>query len=271
MGRSAAGFSLPELLVVLVLVGLLAASVGGVFASQSRAYRREDQNAALEENLRVATGAITDVLRNAGCGTPSHSLSTWMPWVSGFADDAVAAREGGDNPDQLSVAACTPTLAKVGSYAAAGATTLNLVSMFSDTAIENLFNDADKSLIWIDHRQHAQVTAVSGDTITIDTDPTAPGNQGLHNAQVVGTPIIRVDVFSFAVTHDSETGRPRLELDKHRGQPSAVADSISNLRVTTVAPRQRYRVTLTGRSERTDPLTGQPVERTADIEIALRN
>jgi prepilin-type N-terminal cleavage/methylation domain-containing protein len=271
MDRGAAGFSLPELLVVLVLVGLLAASVGGVFASQSRAYRREDQNAALEENLRVATGTITDVLRNAGCGTPPHSLSTWIPWASGFADDPVVAVEGGDGPDGLSVASCTPTLAKVGSYAAAGSTTLTLVSMFSDTAVDSLFNDADKSLIWIDHRQHAQVTAVSGDTITIDTDPTSPGNQGLWTAQVVGTPITRVDVLSFAVGVDSGTGQPRLELDKHRGQTSAVADSISDLQVTTITPRRRYRVALTGRAEKADPATGKALERTADVEVALRN
>jgi prepilin-type N-terminal cleavage/methylation domain-containing protein len=271
MDRGAAGFSLPELLVVLVLVGIVAASIGSVFASQSRAYRREDQNAALDENLRVATGTITDVLRNAGCGTPPHSLSVWMPWVSGFTDDPVAAIDGGDNPDRLSVAACTPTLAKVGSHAAAGATTLTLVSMFSDTAVDDLFNDADKSLIWIDHRQHAQVTAVSGDTITIDTDPTTPGSQGLWSAQLVGTPITRVDVFSFSVATDSDTGRSRLELDKHRGEPTAVADSISDLEVTTITPRQLYRVTLTGRSEGTDSRTGQAFERTADIEIALRN
>jgi prepilin-type N-terminal cleavage/methylation domain-containing protein len=271
MGRGVAGFTLPELLVVLFLAGLVAASVGGVFASQSRVYRREDQNAALEENLRVATGMITDTLRNGGCGTPEHSLSTWITWVGGFGDDAVLPVEGGDDPDTLSVAACTPTLAKLGGYAAAGATTLTLVSMFSDTPVAELFNDADKSLGWIDHRQHALVTSVSGDTITIDTDPTSPGDQGLWRAQLVGTPIARVDVFTFAVADDPGTGRPRLELDKHRSEPFAVADSIADLQVTTIAPRLRYRVTLTGRSELPDPLSGVPLVRTADVEVALRN
>jgi prepilin-type N-terminal cleavage/methylation domain-containing protein len=271
MDRGAAGFTLPELLVVLLLVGLMAASVGSVFAAQSRAYRREDQNAALEENLRVAARTVADGLRNAGCGTPSHSLSTWVTWAGGLADDAVLALEGGDDPDTLSVVACTPTLAKLGGYAAAGATTLTLVSMFPDTAIAELFDDESKSLVWIDHRQHAQVTAVSGDTITIDTDPTVSGNQGLWRAQLVGTPLSRVDVSTFAVTRDPETGKTRLELDKHRGDARAVADSITDLQVTAITPPGRYRVTLTARSERSDPLSGLPFVRTADIEVALRN
>jgi prepilin-type N-terminal cleavage/methylation domain-containing protein len=266
----AAGFTLPELLVVLLLVGLMAASVGGVFASQSRAYRREDQSAALEENLRVATGTVADTLRNAGCGTPAHSLSTWVTWVGGLAEDPVAALEGGDNPDKLRIVTCTPVLAKLGSFAAAGATTLTLVSMFSDTAVAELFNDADKSLVWIDHRQHALVTAVSGDTITIDSDPTVAGNQGLWRAQLVGTPITRVDAFTFAVGEDPETGQPRLELDKHRGAALAVADAITDLQVTPIPP-SRYRVTLTARAERSDPVSGLPFERSADVEVSLRN
>jgi prepilin-type N-terminal cleavage/methylation domain-containing protein len=270
MPRGAAGFSLPELLVVLLLVGFMAASVGGVFASQSRAYRREDQNAALEENLRVATGAVSDALRNAGCGTPPHSLSTWITWASGFADDPVVLHEGGDLPDRLSVAACTPTLARLGGYAPAGATTLTLVSMFSDTEVAQLFNDADKSLVWIDHRQHALVTSVGGDTITIDTDPAAPGNQGLWRAQLVGTPIARVDVSTFAVAADLGTGRSRLELDKHRGEPLAIADSIFDVQVTAASP-SRWRVTLQGRAEHADPLNGLPRVRTAEVEVALRN
>lgn len=271
MRRAAAGFSLPELLVVLVLVGMVTAGIGSVFSSQQRAYRREDRSVALEENLRIAAGMVGDSLRNAGCGTPSHSLSIWIPWASGFDDAPVAVLDGGTDPDTLSVAACTTTLAKVDAYAAAGATTLSLASVFPETSIAELFNDEDRSLIWIDNRQHARVTSVSGDTVTIDTDPTTGGDQGLWRAQQVGTPIARVDVNTFRIGKDSATGLSRLELDKHRGTPFVAADSIVDLRVTTLEARRRYRVTLTGQAEIANEKTGAQLSRSVDVEISLRN
>lgn len=271
MRRGRNGFSLPELLVVLFLVSVVVAGIGSVFASQNRAYRREDLRVAVEENLRVASGMIADTLRNAGCGTPAHGLSAWIPWVPGFADDPVVSVDGGVDPDTLSVAACTTTVARLSGAAAAGDTTLTVTSEFPTTPISDLLNDGDKALVWIDHRQHALVTSVGLNTITVDTDPVTSGNQGLWRAQPAGTPIVRVDVSTFEIADDAETGLPQLRLDKHRGAPFAVAEAITGLRVTTVTPRRRFRVTLTGRSEAADPITGVPITRTADLEVTLRN
>lgn len=271
MRREQAGFTLPELLVTLVLVSVVAAGVGGVFASQNRAYRREDLQVALDENLRMATGMVADTLRNAGCGMPNGNLASWIPWVSGFANSPILTVDGGDQPDTLSVAACTPTLATVTSFAPAGATTLVVESTFPGATIAEILNDDDKSLIWINHLQHASITSVSGNTITIDTDPTTSGNQGLARPKLPGAPITRVDVFSFAITDDAETGLPRLELDKQRGTPVSAADGITDLQVTTLVPGRQYRVTLTGRSERTDPTSGLILQRSSDVEVAVRN
>jgi hypothetical protein len=271
MRHGANGLSLPELLVGLLLVSVVVAGIGGVFASQNRAYRREDLRVAVEENLRVASEMIAETLRNAGCGTPRHGLSAWIPWAPGFADDPVVSADGGTDPDTLSVATCTTSVARLTGAAAAGDTTLTVASEFPTTPISDLLNDADKALVWIDHRQHALITSVGDDTITVDTDPITSGNQGIWRAQPAGTPIARVDVFTFEIAGDPQTGLPQLRLDKHRGTPFVVAEGISDLRVSTVEPRRRYRVTLTGGSGAADPVTGLPIARTTEFEVTLRN
>ena len=144
-------------------------------------------------------------------------------------------------------------------------------STFPGATVSDIFNDDDKSLIWINHVQHAVVTAVSGNSLTIDTDPTTTGNQGLARPKLPGSPITRVDVSSFSISDDAQTGFRRLELDKHRGAPASAADAITDLQVTTLVADRQYRITLTGRSERTDPTSGLYVTRTADVEVTVRN
>ena len=262
-----AGFSLPELLVVLVIVGTVAAGIVEVFATQSRTYVRQDAAVSLEENLRVSLAMVTDALRLAGCGVPAHGLDGWIPWVDGFNDSPVLLRDGGDGPDELTVAACTPVVARLSADAAAGATTLSLESAVGGKGVEALLNAADKSLLWIGDAQHAAVRAVSGDAVEIDTDPFAPGDQGLLRPFLAGTPVTRVDVTTFRIRAD-RGGAPYLAVDRYHGNDQRIADGVSDLQVEAVVPRHHYRVDLTATNQ---AATGEPITHAMSAAVDLRN
>jgi hypothetical protein len=249
---------------------MIAAGIGGVFSGQSRAYVKQDLHVAMEENLRAGLTSVADVVRMGGCGLPASDLEDWITWVSGFANDAVLVTDGGSGPDTMAVAACTPPLADLRVNAVAGSTTL-VVDSYTTHAIGELFNDNDKALIWIGGMENALIETVSGSTITIDTDPTTNGAQGLKRAHPPGTPVSRIDVSTLRIQTDSETGLPALFIDKQRGSALAVADGISNLQVTTLEVGRRYRIALTARSEKHDPINGALLTRTLDTEITLRN
>jgi prepilin-type N-terminal cleavage/methylation domain-containing protein len=272
MRRRQAGFTLTELLAVLFPISLIAAGAVGFFASHNRTYIQQDLAVTTEENLRAAMGMVSDTLRTAGCGVPKSNLGNWITWVSGFDNDPLVVTDGGDHPDTVSVAACAPEpIAHLSAQAAAGATSLSIVSDYSGTPVTSLLNASDKSLIWIGDSDHARVVSVSGTTIQIDTDPTAAGQQGLARAYLPGTPITRIDVFTFQVENDRSTGRPWMRIDKHRGTEDPAAEGIADLQVTTVTPGQRYRIALTARAETADPVGGQTLERTLSTDVRLRN
>lgn len=61
-----AGFTLAELLVSLVLLGIVLTSVMGVVLSMQRGYVRQREAARTEDALRVAETAIVTIMRTAG-------------------------------------------------------------------------------------------------------------------------------------------------------------------------------------------------------------
>ena len=272
-----AGFTLTELVVVLIPMSLVAAGAVGFFATHNRTYVQQDIAVSTQENLRAAMGMVTDTLRTAGCGVPKSNLGNWITWVSGFDNDPVVVTDGGAEPDTLSVAACTPQpVARLSATAAAGGTSISLASDYAATTVSQLLNGTDKSLILIGDGQHARVVSVSGNTVNIDTDPTTNGAQGLARPYVAGTAITRIDVTTFQVEHDGDDGDcdsrlPWLRFNKHRGSEDPAAEGISDLQVATMVAGAHYQVTLTARAEATDPVGGQVLTRSLSSDVRLRN
>jgi hypothetical protein len=162
-------------------------------------------------------------------------------------------------------------VARLSADAAAGAATLSLESAVAGREIPALLNADDKSLIWIGDSQHAAIRAVSGGTVSIDTDPGAAGDQGLLRAYLAGTPVTRVDVATFQIRSDPGDRKPYLSIDRHRGAEHRVADGVSDLQVVTVAAHRHYRVALTAMSDVADPLSGAPLTHTISADVAVRN
>ena len=151
-----------------------------------------------------------------------------------------------------------------------GATTLTLASTDANTTIAGVLNTNDKRLIWIGDTQHALVTAVRDNSIEIDTDPTTHGSQGLARAYLPGTPISRIDVLTFRVVRDRQTGVPWLRIDRHRGTQDAAAEGISDLQIVPLTADQQYQVTLTEQAAAGDMAAGAPATLTLSSAVRLR-
>jgi prepilin-type N-terminal cleavage/methylation domain-containing protein len=254
--RNQRGFTLAELLVTVMITSVVMAAVLSAFAMQERAHRHSDLAMTMEQNLRMGADQISDALRSAGYGVPTASLSSWITWVDLTENPTIS--DG--TADQLRVALCTgDPVATLSADAAAGDTSLD-VNVTSDDAL----NTSDKKLIYIGNRDSAHVTSGGGvagtTTIAIDTNAVTSGNQGLPRAYPSGTPICRVDVFTFGID-DPDADVPSLVVNQHHGDgEEAVAEGIRDLQITDMGGDE-YEVRLTGRTRLPDPFTQDYIDR----------
>lgn len=246
--RRERAFSLLELMISLAVTGLVVAGTSGFFVANKNRNLSEDLNSAVEQSLRFAADRIAVDLRNSSYGVPASNRALWIPWVAGFTVNP-SIESHGSAADSLSVAHCTlQPLTTLASAAGAGATTLTLATAAS-------LDTWARSLVFIDERESALVRSVSGSTITIDTDPTKAGNQGLANSVSRGASVCRVDVATYSI--DGATKTLRLDLQQGDG-PRVLADGIVDLRVIidSSGMQPQYQVRLTGETGQIDPVAG---------------
>ena len=66
--NSDCAFTLIELLIAIAVSGIVLAGLVSIFTTSSRAYKRQDETATLQQNLRVAKINLERDIRMAGCG-----------------------------------------------------------------------------------------------------------------------------------------------------------------------------------------------------------
>ena len=259
--RSRAGFTVVELLTALVFLAVAMVGVTAVFAAHNRAYIGLDTRLAMETNLRIGMDVVTDTLRDAGYGVET-SVADWITWVPGFVANPTITI---GPPDTLSSASSTPQeVAQFAVRADAGATeiTVDDASAIAPGAL---------GLLLIDDSENALVVAAAGLILTIDTDPTTAGDQGLSRAYPATTPIRRIDVTTFSIGTDA-SGYPQLMRNLNQGAGAqAVVDGINDLQITTVTVAEQYAVVLGAQSARPDPRIGAIVQQTLQSDVTLRN
>lgn len=272
------GFTLIELLVSMITVLTLGAAMARFFLMESHSYAQQEQSISLEQNLRLASEMLTDAIRNARYGAPPASqLSSWVSWASVNGNPAIAYSSG-TTVSSLSLTACFEEPVAVLTAQASVTPVLSAAPLAPYTALSEALDMTpnSKSLIRLgENGEFAQITAVAGSNIIIDTDPTTSGVQGVTrpstNAYPIGTKICRVDVITFTVGNDPSTGVPRLLRNDNMGSgPQPAAEGIESLQISLTAPRQ-YTITLHGRSETKEPLRGDYVRRDLSTTVAMRN
>jgi len=264
MSTRTAGFTLIEIVVTMCLLSIAMAAIVPVLASQNRVHLQQDARVSMEQNLRLGMGVATDALRNGGYGVPATNLASWIPWISGFSTNPKITTSGTNNIISVASASVQP-VAWLASAASSGTTTVALTSYSQVDA-------SSKRLLLINGQENALIATMNVSSVTVDTDPTVNGNQGLAHAYPQGTPVYRVDVVTFNVDTDSTTGLSQLLRDQNQGVGALPAvDGITGLQVTTITAGKQYKLTLSATTPSVDPLTNQYLQGTLASNIALAN
>jgi prepilin-type N-terminal cleavage/methylation domain-containing protein len=265
----ARGFTLLELLVSMIAVATMMLGIVKFFVLQHRTHAQQEIGNDMEENLRVASSMLGDAIRTTRYGAPKYSLSTWIPWVSGFsANPTRVAGANSTTPDSISVAACfDKRLGTLSAPAVKDTSTVLSVTTDGGVSLTDLLDTNNKRLIQIGESESAWVTAVDAASVTIDTDLSTAGNQPVRVFHPSGAEICRVDV----VTYSVDTTTNRLMRDQNQGAGSqVVAEGISNMKITPAT--RKYTIAFTAIPERgNDPVTGVLPQRTLTTDIWMRN
>jgi len=243
------GFTLIELLVAMALALVVIAALSSTFVIQQKTYNTQEQIAEMTQNARAATDMMTREIRMTGYGTPGNAtsdLSSWIDWVSGvtFGSGPIFIETGAGalGSDIIHIAACFGENEMT--------TTLTANASSTDTSITVAdgakLNTSNKKLISINGMESAIVTGISGNSLTIDTDPTTSGSQGLKNGYQSGDSVCIVKVISYSLVQDAD-GSYVLKRNENLGagrQP--VAENIVNMQIS-----------LSGNTVGIDPLTAR--------------
>lgn len=232
------GFTLVELLVTLAITLVVVASLSSTFVFQRKTYDTQQQTNEMVQNARAAMDLMTSEMMMTGYGVTSKDLSIWLNWAGvTFGTDPVLIEDGTGalGSDIIHVAGCfdgtTTTLA---ADASSGDTTI-------DVDDGSKFNTSTKSNICINGIERAVVTGVSGDTLTIDTDPGTTGNQGLSEGYDVSATTVNicvVKIISYSIVQETDgSGNTVYTLKRNENlgagrQP--LAENIIDMQITQV-------------------------------------
>ena len=236
---------------LVVIVG-----ISSTFVSQRKAYYNQEQISEMLQNARAAMDIMSSEVRMTGYGAAPTALS-WIDWVSGvtFTTIPVLIEDGSGalGSDILHVAACfgeEATTTTLASAAFAGATNITV-----DSGHGSRFNTGSKKMISIIGLENAVVTGISGDTLTIDTDPATGGNQGLNSDYLAGDSVCIVKVISFSIVAERDGSKTVYTLKRNENlgagrQP--LAENITNLQVSLSGSTIEINP-LTARTDKPDP------------------
>lgn len=243
------GFTLIELLIAMTIALVMITAVSSAFISQRKTYAVQEQISEMIQNGRAAMGMLTSELAMTGYGAPTSYISNWIDWVSGVTMDSnPKIVDGGSGSDIIHMAACFDGPAGSLSVAASeGDTSITLGS-----GEGSKFNTSTKKVISIYGLESAVVTGISGDILTIDTDPTTTGPQGLKNVYEIGDPVSVVKVISYSIVQDQD-GSYILKRNENLGagrQP--LAENIVDLQITRVDDTIEINP-LTAQTDKPDP------------------
>lgn len=222
--RNIAGFSLIELMVALAVVGIVAACLNNLMASQDRVYRLQDRSAEMDQNLRAAMDMITRDYLNCGRGPDWSTISgsdasAWYNAANGWSPYNIATA------NTIHMIGCFGGTARgtLAAQANAGATTVTLQAGEADSfPVGSSINIGGSRTL---SGEDATVTNLAGNVLAITTNPAVVG-VALQKTNVVNTEVCRLQWATYSVN----TGDNTLTVNYHDGNgATVVADRISGM------------------------------------------
>jgi prepilin-type N-terminal cleavage/methylation domain-containing protein len=262
--RSIRGFTLIELLIGLALSCLIAVVLFELLSSQNRTYSIQDDISEMQQNLRVAVERISRDVMSAGLGKPSWSTingvdaSSWYNTTNAYTPYTITS-SGGNNTIDI-IGCIETTVSRLSADAAAGSVTITLSAGEGGN-----FNTTTKQEINIGAVENAKVTGVAGDTLTIDTNPSSGGNQGLLYAQPTNTLVCLVKWVTYSLGGDHV-----LYINNHQGEGNQpLAQNITAMTISISG--KLLTLNLAGSTSRPDRTTGQYMTTQVTNKVLLRN
>ncbi|MBW2048003.1 MAG: hypothetical protein JRJ09_05665 [Deltaproteobacteria bacterium] len=238
-----------ELLIAMAIALVVITSIASAFISQRKTYAVQEQISEMQQNARAAMDIMSREIRMTGYGVPrpqpAADLSYWIDWVSGVTMDSnpkiQPGNDGASDPDEKSdiihIAACFDgPAATLSSNALSGDTTIDVTPVGG--TVSERFDTSDEKVISIGGFENAVITGIAGNTLTIDTDPTTAGNQGLskdYDVSATTVNICVVKVISYSIVQETEGSRTIYTLKRNENlgagrQP--LAENIVDLQIT---------------------------------------
>lgn len=265
--RKSNGFSLIELLIALAILGIAITTAYGVFETQQKVYTVQDQILEMEQTLTVCLELIAKEARFAGLNVrlqddgrldsgfvakipDSFKPTSPMAVTLSDVDYPLKITQGkAQSPDMITIVAAICGETNPSAVATHGG--INLGATFVDMRTSG-HKIGIGDIIYIGKPgiyEYANVTATSKNELTIDTDPTSGGNQGVQNDYPEGTEIGEISVVTYAV--DTNTSPWVLKRKVNRGNFQPVGENIVDLQVTQNG--KSTMITLEAQTEKKDP------------------
>jgi Tfp pilus assembly protein PilW len=264
--RAVEGFSIVELLIGIVISCLLVFVLYSMLTAQQRVYAAHDDISEMQQNLRIAMERISQDLTLAGFGKPSRLGRSAWPQLNGVSGIDYSIQVTGGNT--LDIVGCLNAAEGHAPGAlTAGSTTITLTS--GEAAH---FNTTTRRTISVGGKENAEIVSISGNTLTIDTNPPLAGNQGLTYGYATNMPVYAVMHATYAIDTTTNPNAPVLTVEKYQAatpNPQPVAHYIESMSLTLTG--NALNVTLTGRTRNPDRTTGQYTRIQASDVVYLRN
>ena len=253
-----------ELLIALFLGSLIVLTFYQLLMTQNKTHSLYDDTGEMQQNLRAAMDRLSRDAMSAGLGKPSWTtintvdVSGWYNAGTAYTPYRVTVNGANNNLDLIGCFGAT--VSHLSADAAVNQTTLNL------NAGEGVnFNTTTLQDISIGAAENAKVTNVAADILTIDTNPTLGGNQGLLLVEPTNTYVCVVTWVTYSIGANDV-----LYIDAHQGQGNqAVAQDISAMTLNLTG--KLLTINLTGRTAKPDTTTGQYITSQATNQVLLRN
>jgi len=254
--RNIKGLSVIELMLAMFLGSIILFASLDVLSSQDKVFNTQYDISGAQHNIRIAMKRLSNDLMAAGFGKPS-----WTTINENSGLDFSVRYTGGN----LDIVGC---LGAPGGYLAsnvsAGATTITL-----KTGNGSNFNTTSRSDIKIGDGENAKIISISSDTLTIDTDPTLSGTQGLSYTYNANTEVYLVKWVTYSIDN-SNTSKPLLKIDEHQGAGAqTIAEYVDSMTITISG--NVVDLTLKDRTKNRSKTTGQYVLSEMANKIVMRN
>ena len=209
------GFTLVELLVVVLVFFFVVAAVFDAYISQHHASVIQAQVSDMQQNARVAMDFLSKDIRMAGFGRPAGAVNGFSDAISpAINNDATGGNNVLSGTDQVTVVTGYRQVSTLTSAASAEATTITLVANASQ------FDTDKKKFVCIEgigQIDNYQVTGIAGNVLTV--------SPALHRAYQAGAPALLVK----AITYSVNDARFLTRNENTGGGAQTLASSIEDL------------------------------------------